>query len=145
MRLTVRRISQFAERCPHPPLPSVMTPALFGKRARLPQWQKPAQAGFEGMPPLETKTHRRPLAVKARAGRLRTARLVLALTDKGRRCKILPIEGAYPGLCRFIPVIAYPSPTATPAGLMRRLQRFLFCRCPLLRWPNTQSDSHCYR
>lgn len=38
-----------------PPLPSVMPPAIFGKRARFPQRQKPAQAGFEGMPPLGDK------------------------------------------------------------------------------------------
>ena len=125
------------------PTPPAMTIALSGERLHLPQRQKPAKAGFEGMPPLGDKTHRRPLAVKARAGRLRTARLVLALTDKGRWCKISPAEGAYPGLRRFIPVTAFPLPVATPAGLTRRLQQSPLCRCPWSRWPNTQSDSHC--
>ena len=52
-----------------------------------------------GYVPLNHQKHRRPLAVKARAGRLRTARLALALTDKGRWCKI---RGAG-GIPRIVP------------------------------------------
>ena len=102
MRLMVRRIFAAALSAYAHAAPPAMTITRSGKCLRLPQQSKPAQAGFEGMPPLNHKKHRRPLAVKARAGRLRTARLVLALTDKGRWCKITPTEGAYPALCRLI-------------------------------------------